>query len=79
MSEDKLEDKSEDALIHQIFISGGRGGVHNAELEAELSKRLLYSIVNLNKSTTLYSKWLIGLTIMLALLVIVQIIIAICG
>ena len=80
MSEDKLEDKSEDALIHQIFVSGGRGGVHNAELEsakAELTKRLLYSIANLNKTTAHYSRWLIGLTFALGFLVIVQIILAI--
>jgi hypothetical protein len=74
--------KSDDELVQIIFVSAGQGGPKNAELEsakAELNKRLLSSLVNLNKSTTKYSKWLVRLTIVLALLVIAQIIIAICG
>ncbi len=75
-----FQEKSEDELIQEIFLAGGRGGVHNAELEgakAELTKRLLYSMVNLNKTTTHYSRWLIGLTFALGFLAIAQIVMGI--
>ncbi len=43
----------------------------------ELTKRLLFAMVKLNKSTEYYSKWLIGLTIVLGILAVAQIIVGI--
>jgi hypothetical protein len=68
--------KTEDELIQIIFVNGGRGGVHNAEVEggkAELTKRLMNAIIALDRSTRYYSKWLIGLTIVLGVLALAQI------
>jgi len=71
---------SNDQLTQEVVDNPGEGTIPNRNREgakAELNKRLLQSITKLNKSTECYSKWLIGLTIVLGILALVQIIVAI--
>jgi len=71
-----FENMSDDVLIQEIGKGSdedGRAFTAREAAKAELTKRLLYSMRDLNKSTRYYSKWLIGLTITLGILAAVQI------
>lgn len=73
--------QSAEELIQEIYQWGSGSGVDNSHREAakaELTKRLLCSIVELDKSTRHYSRWLIGLTIVLGILALVQIVVILC-
>jgi len=55
-------------------VIGTPSGLKAQHAQAELTKRLIISIDNLNKTTSCYSKVLIWLTVALGILAVIQII-----
>jgi hypothetical protein len=64
----------DDELVRRTvnFTQGSRGDT-SQDLTPELTRRLMVSIINLDKSTARYSKKLIWLTVILAALTVAQI------
>lgn len=64
MEEKKIEELSNKELVHEVGMRtiGTGAGVKSQEAQAELTKRLIDSINNLNKETSHYSQKLMDLT-----------------
>ncbi|MBI2831226.1 MAG: hypothetical protein HYX79_03110 [Chloroflexi bacterium] len=72
------ENLTDEELVRRTFnFSQGARGETSQDLTPELTRRLMVSIRDLNKSTERYSKILVWLTIILAALAVAQIILLI--
>ncbi len=67
----KYEDLSDQELVEDASTRYAYGGGGNGAL-AELMNRLKNSIISLDKTTSFYSKWLVGLTIAIVILTILM-------
>ena len=83
MSEDKnnIKNKTEEELVEiagedMLKIGSVDSGIRQ-KAQAELMRRLMNSIKDLNKTTSKYSKVLIWLTALLLVIAVIQIIIAV--
>jgi hypothetical protein len=82
MSEDKnnIKNKTEEELVEMAGMDILEGSVSSGirqKAQAELMRRLMNSIKDLNKTTSKYSKVLIWLTALLLVIAVIQIIIAV--
>lgn len=70
-----IEDKTEEELVDDIGrnVIGTPSGLNAQFSQAELTRRLLVGIEDLNKATSRYSKIIIILTIVLGVFAIIQI------
>ena len=74
-----IEDKTEEELVDDIggTVIGTPSGLKAQFAQAELTRRLILSIRDLNRTTSRYSVTLIALSIVLGLIAITQIIVTI--
>ncbi|MFZ2414449.1 MAG: hypothetical protein WAW33_00350 [Minisyncoccia bacterium] len=79
MSEDNFNDLSNEELVELTgkAVIGTPSGLEVQHAQAELTKRLMMSINNLNSSSTRYSEKLIDLTIILFVIGLLQLIVSI--
>ena len=73
-----IENKSEAELVDSIgsTVIGTGSGLKAQSAQAELTRRLILSIRNLDKTTSVYSKIIVALTVSLGALALIQIWIA---
>lgn len=73
---DNISTQSNEELVKSVgeTVIGTPSGLKAQHAQAELTRRLIISIDDLNRTTSYYSKVLIGLTIALGILAIIQIV-----
>jgi hypothetical protein len=76
---ENIEQKTNNELVAIIggTVIGTPSGLNAQQAQAELNKRLINSMDNLNKSTTDYSRRLLDLNVVLFLVAIAQLIVSI--
>ena len=78
MSQDNFNNLSNEKLVELSgkTVVGTPSGLDAQRAQAELTKRLMESIDNLNKSTSRYSDRLLGLTLLLFFIAFIQLIVS---